>query len=142
MAKIRNAKKGREDGGYSRVFGHPQLGALMSRVQATTISAGTELEKLISEKHGQLMDASQLGLFLGNRLPAGTYVVGKSLIKKHLKSVIQSTSEPDFVVVIIVDSKIYVVELKDCKKESPMLARHTRWKSDSAASIKVAKTQS
>lgn len=33
--------------GYVRVFGIPELGNLMSKVQGTVISAGTELEKLI-----------------------------------------------------------------------------------------------
>ena len=45
MARLRDAK-GRTDGksGYSRVLGDEELGNLISRVQGTVISAGTELD--------------------------------------------------------------------------------------------------
>ena len=113
MALIQNAKKGREDGGYSRLFGNSDLGALVSKTHATSISAGTELEKLISQTHGSLMTASQLGDWLGNQLAPGTYLIDKPLIRVHLKTVIQSSTEPDFIVIVIVDSKVFVIELKD-----------------------------
>ena len=46
--KISNAK-GRNDNnsGYSRVFGNQALGKLVSKVQATVISNGSELERMI-----------------------------------------------------------------------------------------------
>ena len=49
--RIRNAR-GRTDGnsGYTRVLGNDRLGQLMSRVQATVIANGNELEKMIVER--------------------------------------------------------------------------------------------
>ena len=47
MAKIRESKNGRENGGYTRIFNNQELGSLFSRVQASVIRAGTELEKIV-----------------------------------------------------------------------------------------------
>ena len=49
--KICNAK-GRKDGssGYTRVLGNDELGKLISRIQSTVISNGTELERMIVER--------------------------------------------------------------------------------------------
>lgn len=63
MAKISERNDGREDGGYSRVFGHRKLGALISQVQATSIAAGNELEAIIA-KHLDIMSHAELGQFL------------------------------------------------------------------------------
>lgn len=112
MALLSERKPGRLDGGYSRVLGDPELGALISQVQATSISAGNELEALIST-HARVMTASQLGLFLDGKLSNGTYLLSKPLIKKHLKKIIKTEIEPDFVVIIILDKKILCIELKD-----------------------------
>jgi len=51
MARIRDAK-GREqaDSGYVRLFGHEDLGMLLSRVHATLIRNGNELEELIKTR--------------------------------------------------------------------------------------------
>jgi hypothetical protein len=51
MAKISDSK-GRpdENSGYARLFGNQQLGQLMSRVQATVIRTGNELEALIEQE--------------------------------------------------------------------------------------------
>ena len=51
MSKISNAL-GRKDGnsGYTRVVGNAELGQLLSRVQATVISNGNELERLITQR--------------------------------------------------------------------------------------------
>lgn len=113
MARVENAKAGRADGGYTRVLGNADLGALVSKIHATSISAGTELEKIISEQHGHLMTEAQLGEFLSNQLAPNTYLIDKKILKKHIKPLIKSTAEPDFLIVVIKDSKIYVVELKD-----------------------------
>jgi hypothetical protein len=50
MALIENAKDRRADqspSGYSRLFGVPGLGSLISRIQAAVISSGRELEQPI-----------------------------------------------------------------------------------------------
>jgi hypothetical protein len=51
MPKI-SESKGRpdENSGYARLFGNQQLGQLLSRVQATVIRTGNELEKLIESE--------------------------------------------------------------------------------------------
>lgn len=49
VAKISESKPGRRDGGYTRLFNDPDIGALVSRVQGTSIRAGNELEKLFCE---------------------------------------------------------------------------------------------
>lgn len=113
MALISDRAAGREDGGYTRVLGDARLGALISRVQATTISAGSELERIIADHHPNKMDAIQLGQLLNGRLPDSVYLMTKQLIKKHLKSIIQSTSEPDFLLIMAKTKRIYVIELKD-----------------------------
>ncbi len=113
MALISDRKKGREDGGYTRLFGIPALGALISQVHATSISAGTELEKLICEAHTNLMTSAMLSDFVNKKLPNGTYLIPKNLIKKHIKTAIGSDSEPDFIIIVIVDKKAFVVEIKD-----------------------------
>ena len=66
MARLSERRPGREDGGFTRTFGDAGLGALLSRTHATSISAGTELEKKIQDLHANLMTAEQLGQFLIN----------------------------------------------------------------------------
>ncbi len=55
MALISEAKGRDENGpesGYERLFGHHELGMLISRVQSAVISAGTELEEIIANEVG------------------------------------------------------------------------------------------
>ena len=113
MARLSERNPGREDGGFTRTFGDTGLGALLSRTHATSISAGTELEKKIQELHANLMTAEQLGQFLNHRLPNGKYVMAKDLIRKHLKPIINSSHEPDFIVIVVDGEKVFVVEVKD-----------------------------
>lgn len=113
MARISERRPGREDGGFTRTFGDAGLGALLSMTHATSISAGTELEKQIQSLHANLMTAEQLGQFLKNALPNGKYVMAKDLIRKHLKPIINSSHEPDFIVIVVDGEKVFVVEVKD-----------------------------
>lgn len=113
MALIKERNKGRSDGGYTRLFGIENLGALISQVHATSISAGTELEKLICKAHTQPMDISMLTDFLKGDLPHGTYLIPKKIIQRNIKDVIKSDAEPDFLIIVIIDKIAYVVEIKD-----------------------------
>ena len=113
MARISERSPGREDGGFTRTFGNAGLGALLSMTHATSISAGPELEKKIQDLHANLMTAEQLGQFLKNQLPNGKYVMAKDLIRKHLKPIINSSHEPDFIVIVVDGEKVFVVEVKD-----------------------------
>ena len=59
MALIENAKGRRADqspSGYTRLFGVPALGNLISRIQAAVISSGSELEQLIWDRVVQIDD--------------------------------------------------------------------------------------
>ncbi|MBY4717509.1 hypothetical protein [Ralstonia mannitolilytica] len=113
MALISKMKKGRKDGGYTRLFGDDDLGSLISQVHATSISAGTELENLICSLHTQIMEERSLTDFINGKLPNGTWLIPKRIIKKYLKKSMGSDSEPDFIIIVLTDKKAYVVEIKD-----------------------------
>lgn len=113
MALIQNAKgrrTGQTPSGYTRVFGIEDLGNLMSKVQGTTISAGTELEKLIYARCKKIPD---LDIFVANlsAKTEGIFVATKVQVKKS-KS-INSTYEPDFLAFDLIKRKCYVIEVKD-----------------------------
>ena len=94
MALIRN-KRGRTDGGYTRLFGDPQLGSLISRIQSAVISSGNELEKLIVERAPVIGDIDR---FLQQDIyPEGVFVATKAAIKK-CQTIDSVSAEPDFVV--------------------------------------------
>lgn len=113
MAKFSEAK-GRRDGnsGYGRAFGNKALGQVLSRAQATVISTGNELEKLLSDKITRIDDLDE---FLDrNTIDSDIYIVSKKAVKKSekLNSPVQ---EPDFLIFHHTkESKhCYAVELKD-----------------------------
>ena len=59
MARIRNSKPKDSGDGYFRILGNKKLGELITKVQSTVISAGTELERIIHEilkNKGQLVE--------------------------------------------------------------------------------------
>jgi hypothetical protein len=110
MALIETSKGREEGGGYERLFGNKQLGHLLSRVQATVISSGTELEKLIISLAENLQDVD--GFLASQQLPSGTYLISKQAIKR---SSLKTDLEPDLLVFKI-DAKrqhCYITELKD-----------------------------
>lgn len=108
MARIRDTKPGRKDGGYSRLFGHDALGALLSQIHATSIRAGTELERLIEGMANKLEDIEG---FLNGALQSGTYLITKDMMKRH--PVLSGSKEPDFLVVKIEENRCLIVEVKD-----------------------------
>ncbi len=109
MALIENSKGRIEGGGYERLFGNQKLGHLLSRVQATVISSGTELEKLIVSHCKTIQDVDA---FLSTEFESGTYVISKAVIKK---SSLRSNLEPDILIFKIEGSKhhCFIIELKD-----------------------------
>lgn len=114
MALIEKAKGRRESqspSGYTRLFGIPDLGNLMSRIQATVISAGNELENLIWDRVTQITD---LDHFLNTTLHSDEdkiYVARKKKIKES--KIISSAYEPDFLAFHPKTRKCYIVEVKD-----------------------------
>lgn len=115
MARIANSRKGREDGGYTRLFGNAELGALISRVHSTSISAGNELEKLI-QNHSRLITPTEIAQLFDGTLRDDTYLVPKGLIKKYITAQIGLTEkkiEPDFLLLVVKSKTCFVIELKD-----------------------------
>lgn len=119
MSLIRNAK-GRNDGnsGYTRVLGNDELGSLISKIQATVISNGSELEKLIQNRCNLVPELNEFidlatvgdisdGVYLCNKKTylASRYVVTDNENKKIV---------PDMLVFIVERRRICkVIELKD-----------------------------
>lgn len=112
MAKLRNAKPKNVSGAYNRLFGHAELGLLISRVQSTVISSGSELERLIRDK---VAGIENLDEFLRRDImPDRVFLATKRQIKK-CNSLDAKDSEPDFIVFKRRhnEQKRHVIEVKD-----------------------------
>lgn len=118
--KIRN-QKGRKDGnsGYTRVFNNSELGDLISKIQATVISNGNELEKIILSQTNTIDD---LNLFIEKaeigEISNGVFVCSKKNIKTSnfaVKNPLDNKGiEPDLLVFIVEKHRICkIIELKD-----------------------------
>lgn len=105
-------RTGRDDGGYTRLFGDPRLGRLLSRVQAAVIAAGSELEKLIIERANCLPDVD--AFLRTDIIPDGTYVAPKAALRRS-KTLNYAAVEPDFMVFRRRgrEHNCYLIELKD-----------------------------
>ena len=127
MAKI-SQSRGRpdENSGYVRVLGSPELGRLLSRVQATVIRNGNELERLLKEHCPYYSADVQLeDMFLGqNRVAEETIALQIAEESNRSPTPVQAfftyrvEEEGKGIVadVIIVDHPnkiVHVVELKD-----------------------------
>lgn len=112
--KIKDAK-GRQDGnsGYTRTLGNEELGQLISRVQATVISNGTELERMIVEKSNTIKDLDKfIEETTAGETENGTYLCQKKTLKKSSYNI--KDIEPDLLVFIVEKQRICkVIELKD-----------------------------
>lgn len=112
MARLQNARVRETSGGYDRLFGIPELGLLISRIQSTVISSGSELERMILDRVEQI---SNLDEFLQEEImPDGVLVATKQQVKK-CESINFPDSEPDFLIFKRREERqnCYVVELKD-----------------------------
>lgn len=116
--RIENAK-GRTDGnsGFIRVLGSVGLGQLLSRVQATIISNGTELERMIVSKSDiisnieDFIDKATVG-----EQNDGVYLCRKDTIKKAGRYQVHGIKgiEPDLLIFIVERKRLCkVIELKD-----------------------------
>lgn len=112
MAKIRGRIPKESSGGYARLFGNEALGELMSKVQGTVISAGSELEKFITERVETIDD---LDAFLRKDIMSeGVLLAQKRKIKKCTELNSQG-SEPDFMIFKRREGHqhCHLIELKD-----------------------------
>ncbi len=111
MPKISDSK-GRpdENSGYARLFGNQQLGQLMSRVQATVIRTGNELEHLIEKETPDRLKAD-LGNILAKQKPKANIQV--NFQAKMPPSGGSRGEKADIVVVDHSHTRAMVIELKD-----------------------------
>lgn len=112
--KIRNAK-GRKDenSGYIRLFDNIELGQLLSKAQATVISNGTELEKMLLKRTNNIQDLDEFieTTTVGNQAD-GVYVCAKAVAKKSKLTI--PKHEPDLLVFIVQQKRLCrIIELKD-----------------------------
>ncbi len=112
--KIKDAK-GRKDGnsGYIRLFDNIKLGQLLSKAQATVISNGSELERMLLNNTNNISDLDDFIDSATNGTQAdGVYVCKKSVAKASKLTI--AKHEPDLLVFIIQKKRICkVIELKD-----------------------------
>lgn len=112
--KIKYTKPGRKDGAYTRLLGNEELGALISRVHAASISSGVELEKLILAKSDlflvQSVEEMENLLSNGEKFDKKTYLIPKKVVKK---SKFRSEHEPDYLILKKATKTLYITELKD-----------------------------
>jgi hypothetical protein len=113
VALIKDSKNGRADGGYTRLLGNAKLGSLISKLHATVITNGTELEKIILQRVNNVMTEEKFDNFLNGELDMGNYVITKKLFKSKIQDALNTNYQPDFMIIIVNENKIYIIELKD-----------------------------
>lgn len=113
MARIANGRPGRRDDAYTRVFDNSEIGAMISRIHATSTGPGADLGKIV-QRHakaaGKLI--GDLDAFL--RSPnQGAFIADKRAIRKS--QTVRASTQPDYLVFHIREKerRCYVVELKD-----------------------------
>ena len=114
MVRIDAGRPGRRDGGYARMFDDAAIGALISRIHATSIRAGSELEHIIQrEAAANNALIPDLDKFLANGVD-GVFIAGKQTIRQSQRINFPG-AEPDYLVFVRngVKRLCYVVELKD-----------------------------
>lgn len=112
--KIRNAK-GRKDenSGYIRLFDNTGLGQLLSKVQATVISNGSELERMLVDRADSISNLDEfIDLVTEGKQADGVYVCKKKFVKKSKLTI--PNHEPDLLVFVVRQKRVCkVIELKD-----------------------------
>lgn len=95
---IANSKAGRLDGAYSRLLGDAELGALISRIHATSISAGSFVENYIAQVAPKL-ETTDIPKIFNNTLEKGVYLMTKKMIKEHITAYLnlKNIIEPDYI---------------------------------------------
>ena len=111
--KIENMKPKTTSGAYERVFGNKEVGDLITQIQATVISNGTELERMILSHCTQIDDVDSFITSVTHAVQAnGIYVATKKVIKKSVHTV--PGIEPDIIIFIVEQNRICkIIELKD-----------------------------
>ena len=112
MAKLEDSKPKDSSGAYARALGNRDLGALITRVHSTSISNGSELEKLIAN---EVKGIENLDEFLEQpKMPEGVFLASKRQVKRS-QTLDSNNSEPDFLIFKRRDGvqTCHLIELKD-----------------------------
>ena len=113
--KIKDMSPRSTSGAYERVFNDAQLGQLITKVQATVISNGTELERIILSKCNILSDVDAFidSVTIGDQ-DLGIYVASKKVLKKSTRTKDLQNIEPDLTIFIVEKAReCKIIELKD-----------------------------
>ena len=112
MALISDSAGRPTGSGYARVFGDNRLGELISRVHATSIRCGTELEQMVKQRVTLIDDLDDF--LLMEIMPEGVFVADKRELKA-CRTLDFAGSEPDFLVFKRRRGQqaCHVIELKD-----------------------------
>ena len=111
--KIQDMQPRTTSGGYERVFNNQKLGDLITKIQATVISNGTELERMVLSQSNVIDDVDAfLDDVTYGRQPEGVFVAPKKCVKKSWRTL--PNIEPDILIFIVEKNRICkIVELKD-----------------------------
>lgn len=113
MSLIKDKKKSRKNGGYTRLFGNEELGSLISKTQGTVISSGTELEKKIwnNSNKEKIIEKKLLINYLNNPYD-GEFLIKKKILKD---SQLIKNKSPDIIFLKVKNRNkhCYIIELKD-----------------------------
>lgn len=111
--KIQEMKTKESSGGYERVFNCKELGILLSKVQATVISNGTELERMILSQSTVIENLDDfISATEENKTENGIYVAPKKIVKESKRTV--KGIEPDLVIFIVEHKRVCkIIEVKD-----------------------------
>ncbi len=111
--KIQDMQPKTTSGGYERVFNNQKLGDLITKIQATVISNGTELERMVLSQSNVIDDVDAfLDDVTYGRQPEGVFVAPKKCVKKSWRTI--PNIEPDILIFIVEKNRICkIVELKD-----------------------------
>lgn len=112
MARLRDAAPKNASGAYERLFGDPELGALVSKIQSTVIASGNEMERMIAD---MVTNVPDLDIFLQQEIMEdGVRIVRKKQMKE-CRTLDFSGAEPDFMVFKRRHGRqnCHIIELKD-----------------------------
>ena len=114
--KMRNAKGRSQGSGYGRLFNDAALGELFSKAQATVISNGSELERILLEKTQNILDLehfiSEIEEGASQVYPEGIYLCTKKALKKSRYAI--EGIEPDLMIFLVQKKRVCkIIELKD-----------------------------
>jgi len=111
MPKIADSKgRSDENSGYARLFGNQRLGQLLSRVQATVIRTGNELEHIVEEETPDQLKVNLDDILLGQADFAQIQIVFQAKMPPEGK---KRGEKADIIVFEHGKKSAMVIELKD-----------------------------